>query len=92
MHAQSNHDTEQSNRLVIRPWPYENAVSLKVVVGYVYINLTSSWSFLMYPGLIGDPVEFSELPTNKANKDHDLTMRKYLWIQPQSYTLVSYIF
>ena len=47
----------------------------------------------MYPGLIGDPVEFSELPT-KANNfvDHVTMSGNHLWIQPQRDTLVSYIF
>ena len=62
-----------------------------LVVGYVYINLTSSRSYLMYPGLIGDPVEFSELPTRKANNfvDHVTTSGNHLWIQPQRDTIVS---
>ena len=59
-----------------------------LVVGFLYANLTSSWSFLLYPSLIGDPVEFIELPTNKVNT----SKKTDLWIQPQRNTLVSYIF
>ena len=71
-------------------WCFMICWSLLVIVGYLCIDLTSSWSVLTYPSLT--VVEFSELPTDRGNTSGNLTKKTQLWIQPQRDTLVSYIF